>query len=297
MPPLFPRVVIVTRPTELTGLIEEHGTLDQARFAVSDAGRDFDELVARDALQRSAVSIVQGGLASSWRRARIDRGDLATFAFDPGDVVVAIGQDGLVPNVAKYLDTQLVVGVNPDPRTYEGVLARHAPRAATTLIERAIERRVEYEERTMVEVLLDDGQRLRALNELFVGHQSHQSARYRLILGADEERQSSSGLIVATGTGATGWASSIARERQCPIAAPSPRDAALTLYVREAFSAPGFGTTLTSALLAQRSAAVVSEMTNGGVIFGDGIEADFLRFPWGRRATISVSAHPLRLVA
>jgi hypothetical protein len=35
---------------------------------------------------------------------------------------VVIGQDGLVANVLKYLDKQLLVGVNPDPDRWEGVL-------------------------------------------------------------------------------------------------------------------------------------------------------------------------------
>lgn len=296
MADLFPRVVVVTRPTELTELIEEHGTREQARFAVSQEGRNFDELIERDRLQATAVTMVLNGLSTSWRRARISRSDIATFAFDLGDVVVAIGQDGLVPNVAKHLETQLVIGVNPDPQAYEGVLVRHAPKAATALIELAIAGRVNYEERTMVEVQLDDGQHLRALNELFVGHRSHQSARYRLVLGAQEERQSSSGLIVSTGTGATGWARSIVRGSRQATEAPGPTDSSLALYVREAFPGPGFGTDLTTAMLSNSVLEVISEMTAGGVVFGDGIEDDFLRFPWGRRAKIRTAEHPLRLV-
>ena len=35
----------------------------------------------------------------------------------------------------------------------------------------------------MVEAVLDDGQSLLALNEVFIGHQSHQSARYRIAWG------------------------------------------------------------------------------------------------------------------
>ena len=64
----------------------------------------------------------------------------------------------------------------------------------------------------MVRAALDDGQELRALNEIFVGHRTHQSARYELGVGGVNEHQSSSGLIVATGTGATGWAQSINRQ-------------------------------------------------------------------------------------
>ena len=50
---------------------------------------------------------------------------LWTF-FGPEDVIIAVGQDGLVANVAKYLDGQPVVGVNPDPQRNPGVLVRHA---------------------------------------------------------------------------------------------------------------------------------------------------------------------------
>ena len=76
----------------------------------------------------------------------------------------------------------------------------------------------------MAAARLDDGQELLALNEVFVGHASHQSARYTLALGERAERQSSSGLIVATGTGATGWAASIHRERHSGLALPAPED-------------------------------------------------------------------------
>ena len=58
------------------------------------------------------------------------------------------------------------------------------------------------ERRTMAEARREDGQRMLALNEIFVGHASHQSARYRLSMAdGQQERQSSSGLIVAVPTG------------------------------------------------------------------------------------------------
>jgi len=297
MAQLVPRIVVVTRATELRLLVQEHGTRDQARFAVREEGRNFDGLVRRDALQHDAVATVLRSLPASWRRATIDREDLATFLFDPEDVVVVIGQDGLVPNVAKYVDRQLVLGVNPDPSTYEGVLVRHPVAQAPRRIELAVSGRVEIDERTMVEARLDDGQRLRALNEIFVGHRSHQSARYRLALGDVEERQSSSGFIVATGTGCTGWARSIARERGDAVGAPAPAQRRLALYVREAFPAPGYGTSLTAAIVEAAPVTAISEMTAGGVVFGDGIEDDYLRFVWGRRIEIGVSDRPLRLVA
>ena len=294
---LLPRVIVVTRPTELELLVREHGTREQARFATAELGRSFDELVERERLQRDAAATVLAAVPQSWRRARIERDDLAGFAFDPEDVVVAVGQDGLVANVAKYLREQIVVGINPDRHSYEGVLVRHAPNEADELVRLAAAGRLACEERTMAEVVLDDGQSLRALNEVFLGHRSHQSARYRLSVDGREERQSSSGIIAATGTGCTGWARSIARERSAAPEPPAPGERRLVLYVREAFPAPGFGIGLTAATFGQGGVSVVSEMGEGGVVFGDGIEPDNLRFGWGRRAEIRLAAQPLRLAA
>lgn len=127
------------------------------------------------------------------------------------DVIVVVGQDGLVPNVAKYLDGQQVVGVNADPKAYDGVLVRHTADQAEAAIRRAVEGKAKPEVRTMVEARLDDVQRLLALNEIFLGHRTHQSARYRIAVEGANERHSSSGVVVATGTGATGWARSIHR--------------------------------------------------------------------------------------
>src|SRR5204862_6650620 len=131
----------------------------------------------------------------------------------------------------------------------------------------------------MVEADLDDGQRLVALNELFVGHRTHQSARYRLTWGKETERHSSSGLITATGTGATGWARSIHRERASKLTLPAPTSGDLVLFVREAWPSVATGTSLTQAIVPAGGAVeVVSEMDDDGVIFGDGIETDRIEF-------------------
>ena len=52
----------------------------------------------------------------------VDRAFVPNFIFGPRDTVVALGQDGLVANVLKYLDGQLLIGVNPDAARWEGVL-------------------------------------------------------------------------------------------------------------------------------------------------------------------------------
>lgn len=210
---------------------------------------------------------------------------------------MAVGQDGLVANVAKYLDGQYVVGVNPDRSQYEGLLVPHDVAAVSDLLADCIAQRAPSESRSMVEAQLDDGQRLAALNEIFIGHHSHQSARYRLSIGSSNERQSSSGIIVTTGTGASGWARSINQERRGVVKLPLPEERSLAFFVREAFPGSGFAATTTYGRLGiNEHLTVTSEMNSGGVVFGDGIEEDRIEFLWGNIATIAVSKKQLRLV-
>ena len=292
-----PRAIVVTRASEYQALLARHGTRGQAAFFLERRGQTIDDLERRDALLRSALEAISRAIPAGWRRARIDRADLAQFVFEPEDLVIATGQDGLVANAAKYLGGQLVLGVNPDPERYDGVLVPHRPDSAARLLLAMAAGRVDVEERTMVEARLDDGQRLLALNELFAGHRSHQSARYRIALGGREERHSSSGVIVTTGTGATGWARSINLERRRPLDLPRPSEAAVAFFVREPFPSVGTGTTIDGAVLpGETSLELVSEMNDGGVVFGDGIEDDRVDFSWGTRLRIGTAAERLRLV-
>jgi hypothetical protein len=292
-----PRAIVVTRPSEYAALLGRHGTRAQAAFHLERRGQSLAELDRRHARLEAALAAVSRAIPAEWRRHRLDRADLARFVFEPDDLVLAVGQDGLVANAAKYLRGQPVLGVNPDPEGIDGVLVRHRPDRVAALLRAAAAGRAEVEARTMAEARLDDGQRLLALNELFAGHRSHQSARYRLAVGGREERQSSSGVIVSTGTGATGWARSINQERRSPLALPGPTEPALAFFVREPFPSAATGTALDGARLGEgERLTLTSEMNEGGVLFGDGIESDRLDLGWGTRAEIGPAAERLRLV-
>lgn len=293
---LAPRVVLVTRSTELDGLLARHATREQARFFLETRGQSIFEVEERHRRFEEELQRVLAAVPTEWRRNRVDRADLSRFLFQPEDLVIVLGQDGLVANAAKYLDGQAVIGLNPEPERNEGVLVSHSPDAAAELMRETVSRSVRIEERTMVEARLDDGRSLVALNELFVGHRTHQSARYRLSWGGSEELQSSSGLIVTTGTGATGWARSIVRERARRVELPGPTEDRLAFFVREAWPSVATGVELTQGLLGPGDElAVVSEMEEG-VLFGDGIEEDRVEFGWGRPARLGISRRRLRLV-
>jgi len=292
----MPRAVVVTRASDYEALVAVHGTREQARFFLETRGIDIAPLEESHALLAEALRVVLAAIPPEWRRARVDRTDLDRFLFDPHDVVVSVGQDGLVANVAKYLDGQPVVGVNPDP-SRSGLLAVVPPKSAGEVVRLAAAGKADVEARTMVEARLDDGQSILSLNEVFVGHATHQSARYTISVDGSVERQSSSGLIVATGTGATGWAASIARERRNAPALPAPGDPELAWFVREAWPSPATGTGLTVGILGPEARVeVVSEMQSDGVVFGDGIESDSLAFGWGRRVTLRRAGQHLALV-
>jgi NAD kinase len=293
-----PRVVVITRETEYQLLLARHGTRAQAAFFLETRGQSIEDAITRHERMERALHQVSGTIPLGWRRNRILRGDLDRFLFEPDDTVVIVGQDGLVANVAKYLDGQPVIGINPDPVQYDGVLVRHEPAALGDLLGPAIKRSSPMESRTMVSARLGDGQSLLALNEVFVGACTHQSARYRLSFKGHQERHSSSGIIVATGTGSTGWAKSISRERRTKMKLPQPCDPRLAFFVREAFPSIATGTEVTQGALGQADRLIViSEMNEGGVIFGDGIEADHLSFDWGVTAEVSIADKHLHLVS
>lgn len=292
-----PRIVLVTRKTDLELLVHRHGTMGQARFFLAMRGQKIEELERRHALFESALHQVIAAIPLSWRRTRLDRADLDRFVFEPQDVIVAIGQDGLVANIAKYLGGQRVIGINPDAERYDGILVPHPPSRIGGLLAAATQPSAEIEARTMVEANLDDGQRLLAVNEIFVGHQTHQSARYRIAWNGSEERQSSSGVIVATGTGSTGWARSIHLHRVTEVVLPAPCDRTVAFFVREAFPSRATSTALTDGALSEgESLLIVSEMNEHGVVFGDGIEEDRIDFAWGMRAEVRVASESLMLL-
>jgi hypothetical protein len=294
---VLPRCVLVERSTEYRDLLARHGTREQARFFLKERGLAIEEVEDRHHAQQAHRTSVLAAVPPDWRTATVMRDELDRFLFEPDDVVIVLGQDGLVANAAKYLTGQPVVGLNPDPERNAGVLVAHPPRAAADLLRDLHRGRASVRARTMAEARLDDGQRLLALNEVFFGHASHQSARYVLGAGGREERQSSSGVIVATGTGATGWAASIHLERHSALALPAPGDRRLAFFVREAWPGPATGTTLTEGVVEPPAElAIRNELSDSAVVFGDGIETDRLTVDWAQRVTVGVAPDALRLV-
>ncbi len=295
---LAPRVVLVHRRTEYTELLARHATRGQAEFFLASRGRTINDVKDRHDQLEAALAAVARSLPEEVRRARVERSDLDRYVFAPEDIIVIVGQDGLVANVAKYLDGQPVVGIDPEPGRNAGVLVTHRPEDAAALVAATIAGRAAVSSRAMVQATLDDGQRLVALNELYLGDDGHQSSRYVLTVpDGTTERQSSSGVIVTTGTGSTGWAASIASDRQLVDGLPAPESTTLGWYIREAWPSRSTGRTLTAGTLAEGESLDFVVESDTLVTFGDGIEDDYLAIGWGQRLRVGVSDRRLTLVA
>ncbi|MFD7441300.1 hypothetical protein [Streptomyces sp. NPDC059909] len=313
---LAPRAVLVHRTTEYEELLARHGTHGQAEFFLSSRGRSIREVAERHHRTRRALAEVAAAVPLRWRQTRVERADLDRFLFAPEDVVVVVGQDGLVANTAKYLAGQPVVGIDTEPGRNPGVLVRHRVEDTAKLLRAAVAHGgATADELTMVEAVADDTQRLVALNEIYVGRPGHQTSRYRLGLDpsggpdlvppgpgrsseaqARAEAQASSGVLVGTGTGATGWLRSLWRERGGGQPLPAPADPRLVWYVREAWPSPATGTSLVEGTLMNTQRLRLTVESDRLVAFGDGMESDALELTWGQTVRLGVSDTSLRLL-
>ena len=318
---LEPKLILVTRPTRLAELVQRFNTLDQARFYVERLGADFSDYVKEDEMYRKALAAAESILHRLGRVQVVDRVYLANFVFGPQDTIVVLGQDGLVANTLKYLQGQPVLGVNPDPARWDGQLLPFGVRDLAKVLPEFFAKGRPQRTVTMAEAQLNNGLSLCAVNDLFIGPRSHGSARYRIEIAGASERHSSSGIIVSTGMGSTGWfkslmtgAAAVAEVAASLLGQPARSatpvrahavpvngfawDAPHLYYtVREPFPTQNTGATLVfGRITAQQPLVLTSEMAGHGVIFSDGMEADFLEFNSGARATITLAARHGTLV-
>ena len=297
------KIVLIVRPTRLDELVTRFNTVQQAQFYVEHLGADFSDYLIEHKHYRAAVERAENVLREFGRVQRLERRYVPNFVFGAEDAVVVLGQDGLVANALKYLDGQRVVAINPDPARWDGVLLPFTIDDLQGIMAEETTRQRPVKLVTMAEATLNTGQILHAVNDFFIGQRTHVSARYQISVGGQQERQSSSGIIVSTGLGSTGWLKSVyagwATATHCllgrdvtPVGDGSfPWDARhLHYFVREPYPSRTTRARLVIGKIAEGGRMrVISEMPDNGVVFSDGIEADYLAFNSGTEATIGVA--------
>jgi len=313
----YEKIILVTRKTRLEGLIERFNTRSQARFYLEHSDEHsgqqnagtFDLYEREHETYYAALQALRAALDRLARLHVIERQHLPNFLFGERDLVATLGIDGLVVNTAKYLDGQPLVAFNPDPAHIDGVLLPFAVEQALQVVRRALAGQAQVRQVSMAQANLQDGQSLLAFNDLFIGARSHVSARYHIQVREFGERHSSSGVIVSTGAGSTGWLSSLFNMANGMWAGFSENDGQLhepkldweaerlIFVVREPFVSKTSAASLVCGEITPGAPLVLrSEMEEGGVIFSDGVEADYLAFNAGAVASITLAEKKTHLV-
>jgi NAD kinase len=306
------KIVLIVRETRLAELKARFNTVSQARFYVEQLGGEFADYELEDTTYREAVTETQQILTQLGRLQVVQRSFLPNFIFSPNDIVVAIGQDGLVANTLKYLNGQPLIGVNPDPSRYDGKLLPFSVSDLGIVTPEVLRKQRPIQPVTMAKAALNDGQILYAVNDLFIGPKSHGSARYTLRCGDQSERHSSSGIIVSTGMGSTGWFSSLLAGAHGLMSGIRKNDSEiphtvfpklnwdtpyLVFTVREPFPSQTTTTNIVFGKVGPDAPLIIeSNMPERGVIFSDGFESDFLEFNSGAKAEILVADRQGKLV-
>ncbi|HGF6560076.1 sugar kinase [Providencia sp. PROV188] len=292
------RFVLVMRKTRMQELIERFNTWSQAKFYLEHNDVEVsDYLLEHDVYQRQLIQ-AESILKTMGRFQLLERKLLPSYQFSARDIVVVIGQDGLVANTLKYLNGQPVIAINPEPTRWDGKLLPFEIGQLSDVVTRTLTGKVNQKSVTFAQATTNDGQTLLAVNDLFIGPKSHTSARYRVKWQGQQEFQSSSGIIVSTGLGSTGWfqsiiagAQAIAGTHSHPLSQGFGWDEKrLQFSVREPFRSRMTGTELVFGTIEQTTPLQLeSLMPENGVIFSDGIEDDYLNFNAGCIASIGIA--------
>ncbi|MHA4894041.1 NAD(+)/NADH kinase [Pedobacter sp. PWIIR3] len=298
--------IIVKNKTRLEALIERFNTKAQARFYIEKLGGNFEDYENEHEIFHDSLNTLQTRLTKVIKYKILDRAFVPSFIFSEKNVIVVIGQDGLVANTAKYSRGIPIVAVNPDAKRYDGVLLPFSTTNFIKGVEAVIANQYHAETKRFAEARLNDGQRLLAFNDLFIGASSHVSAKYKITHREITEEHSSSGLIVSTPAGSTGWLSSIMNMAygitntfggNQQLKRPVFKENELIFAVREPFKSIRTQTGITLGSIKQKSHLTIeSLMPTNGVIFSDGIETDFLSFNSGAIATIGIASETAKLV-
>ncbi len=298
--------IIVKNKTRLEALIERFNTKAQARFYIERLGGDFDDYEQEHDKFQLALASLQSQLTKVIKYKIVERRYLPSYIFSDKNIIIVIGQDGLVANTAKYSAGLPIIAVNPDKQRYDGVLLPFDTSDFLMGVEQILSDQKKVQVARFAEARLNDGQRLLAFNDLFIGASSHVSARYSITFNNNNEEHSSSGIIVSTKAGSTGWLSSVfnmangisgALNKDKSSKKPQLGENELLFAVREPFISVRTQAGISTGIIKKQSFLTIqSFMPANGVIFSDGIESDFLSFNSGSIATVGIARESAQLI-
>lgn len=304
---MFNYGIIVKSKTRLEKLIEKHNSKSQASFVIQSQGGDFSVYEEEHVEYEEAIEEVQKSLSQVIKTKLLDKSFVSQFLFSEKHIVIVVGQDGLLANVAKYAKGQPIIGVNPSPERFMGVLLKWNVKNFIRAVEALLSNKAKLSKKNFAQATLHNGQRILAFNDIFIGMNSHASADYAIKYNGCVENQSSSGVIISTAQGLSGWMSSIfnmvdgiadfKRGDRCTSVVNyfdydiKHADPQILLFcVREPYmSQVCFSKIVMGKLASGEYLELESKMPENGVIFSDGVQSDFISFCSGDKVSVSLA--------
>lgn len=156
--------IIVKNKTRLETLVERFNTKSQAKFYIERLGGNFADYEMEDEIFHQSLSSLQKQLSKVIKHKIIERAYLPSYIFSEKNMIVVIGQDGLVANTAKYSHGRPIIAVNPDIQRCDGILLPFDTNNFINGVENVLSDKYQSRKVKFAEARLNDGQRLLAFN-------------------------------------------------------------------------------------------------------------------------------------
>lgn len=248
--------------------------MDQEKWRLSESGlrkhyfkngMDAERIYQSHVRQQETISLLKEFFPSS---AWCERDGWSQERARNSSLVVAVGGDNHFQFVSHFVERKKIIGINSDPFSSEGAILSFAPEDIPRLVRELENNTLTWNRWSRVQVW-KNGKKLGppALSEVFLGEQNRLSmSRHILKHGKMTEEQKSSGLLVTTGVGQTGWFHSAMSPRR--IKHISPAENCFLFGATEPFAGRLSRARLTSGIVRGRGALRVQSLNDEQGIIG-----------------------------
>lgn len=286
---IMTRVILISERTRLALEVAKEGGEEAVRRNYEKGVFDSD-LLKPDGVYKVELAQVRRCIVSlGYSLVDCLRHEAQSFVFRDDDTVIILGDDGAFVNIAKLLKDQKVITIATTTKRCGRLM-----KFAVDVFEKSASRLL-AEDSACIQVSISKaetsrGHMLEAVSDFFVGRADLRSSRYAVLLGVNAFSQISSGVIVSTGTGSTGWEKSACllddtyKERE-------PDDKMLTVVTRELCYGESLGTMRHVKSITFRSDDNDTRVLADGVL----LDGAMLLLPAGTTVTITANSRAVRL--
>jgi NAD kinase len=206
------------------------------------------------------------------------------------DLVMVVGGDNSFTKVSHYVSSTPMLGINSDPLRSAGCMLRWSMYGEEDVIkfsEMLDLHKYSVEEWPRLETILDGQLITLATSEYYFGERfRNKMSRHVLVFGSHEEEQKCSGVVVATGSGSTGWFGSASSMSEWE---PSVKSAKFVITEPYSFN------TIRSGIIEPGKQLVLRSLNdNDGLVSVDSWQE--FPFPRGSEARIFIGENPLNIL-